>query len=524
MTDLNPTEVYRRYRRKELDAAEAIDYLKTIIESGSKADSRVRSMEYLAKLELNKPKDFEFLESLVTSDTNKDIRLIGAKIIINYFLEKGENLLKWIFRNEKSPDCLLGIYNTIASNKSVLAKNLIQLMEETIGKYYLIHHDLLPKEALALELLGKHLCEVYIFAKSKKWYFENLKIKHQEVISIKIENLHSSINSKFFGLLSGLQELILYDCKLSDAFFLGEISRLRINGIEEGPLGSIDEIEGFENLANLKELDLSINSISEITKLEKLTNLIKLNLSHNDIKEIKGLDTLKKLEVLNLECNNIQEIKNLNNLVNLRELNISENKNITDIKELSKLQNLEELLLFNNYLIKEIKGLECLNNLRILDISKDSGMITFKAINANLPWITPFQEGMDVIEYTKNQEILNKKHSDYWKKLFDDRDYIKEMKGLDMLFNLEELYLEGNSISEIKGLERLKKLRCLNLSKNKIKEIKGLENLKNLIKLNLSNNNISPIEGLEGIENDSGVLEPQKFVEYCYKRKKSNYI
>ena len=521
MSDLNPSEIYRRFQSKELDKAAAIAYLKSIIENDNDEEMRIQAVKFLDEIT---NQIFKYLERLLKSDKNEKIRSVSAKLIIANYLEEGLDLLKWIFEHEQSSDCLLEIYNTLANKDSASAKDLLHSMEETIGLNYLKQYGLLPKEAMALELLGRHLCDVYLFAKLDKWYFENLKIENQKVISIKIENLHSSINSKFFNLLSGLQELILYDCKLSDAFFLGEISRLQINGIEEGPLGSIDEIEGFENLANLKELDLSINSISEITKLEKLTNLIKLNLSHNDIKEIKGLDTLKKLEVLNLECNNIQEIKNLNNLVNLRELNISENKNITEIKELSKLQNLEELLLFNNYLIKEIKGLECLNNLRILDISKDSGMITFKAINANLPWITPFQEGMDVIEYTKNQEILNKKHSDYWKKLFDDRDYIKEMKGLDMLFNLEELYLEGNSISEIKGLERLKKLRCLNLSKNKIKEIKGLENLKNLIKLNLSNNNISPIEGLEGIENDSGVLEPQKFVEYCYKRKKSNYI
>jgi len=494
-------------------------------------------------LELNKPKDFEFLENLVTSDTNKDIRLSGAQIIINCFLEKGENLLKWIFRNEKSPNCLFGIYNALSINKSVLARNLVQLMEETIGKYYLIHHDILSTEALALELLGKHLCDVYPYGyKLDKWYFENLKIKHQEVISIKIENLHSSVDSKFFSLFSGLQELILIDCKINDAYFLGGITRLRIEGMEQGPLRSLNEIEGFERLTNLKELDLYYNSISEISNLENLTNLERINLSHNYIKEIIGLDTLKNLRILNLEGNQIEEIKNLENLVNLRELNLSENKEISDIKGLEKLINLDVLLLFNNYSIKEIKGLENLRNLRILDISKDIGMITFNVLSADIDWVAPFQEGMDFMEHYRNQEILNKNHDDYWNRLYEAREYIGEIKGLERLINLEELQLEGNSILEIKGLEQLENLKILNLSKNKIKEIKGLErlkklkilaldgneievlkgleNLKCLKSLFLHDNNITPIVSLEDFEDDSGVKNPQKFVEFCYLKKK----
>ena len=479
----------------------------------------MQSVEFLGKMNLEVGIIFEFFEHLVTSDKSEDIRIAAVKRIIAQHLEKGTTVLKWIFEHERSCNCLLEIYNALANEISALAKDLLHSMEETIGLNYLNRDDLLPKEAMALELLGKHLCDVYIFAELDKWNFTNLKIEDRKVISIKIENLHSSIDSKFFSLFSGLQELILYDCNLSDAFFLGGISRLRINGTEEGPLDSIDEIEGFKNLINLRELDLSINSISEISKLENLTKLKKLDLSLNNIREIKGLEMLKNLEVLNLEANELKEIKNLDNLVNLRELNLSENRDIPEIKGLSKLNKLEILLLFNNYMLKDIEGLEGLKNLRILVLSKDSSMITFKAINANLTWITPFQEGIDIKDYTKNQEILNKKHSNYWEKLFDDRDYIGEIKGLDTLINLEELYLEGNSVTEINGLEQLKKIRILNLSKNKIKEIKGLENLNCLKSLFLNDNNIAPVEGLDDIENDSGVNEPQKYVKYCYEKK-----
>jgi len=521
MSDLNPTEIYRRYQRNELDKLLAVDYLKSIIESNSEEESRVRSVEILGEMNLDAGEVFEFFEQLVTSDLNEKVRLTAAQVVINNFLEKGEKLLRWVFQHEQSCECLLGIYNTLSSKETALVEDLLSLMEETIGKKYLVYHDLLNKEAMALELLGQHLCNLYVFFELEKWNFTDLTIKNQRVVSIRIENLYNSINSKFFSLFSGLQELVLIDCKLSDAFYLSAISSLRITGTEEGRLDSIDDIKGFEKLKNLRNLDLSTNNISEITKLENLTNLVNLNLSHNNISEIKGFETLKNLEVLNLEFNNIKEIKNLENLVNLRELNLSENKDITEIKSLGKLKNLEILILYNNYRINEIKGLEGSKNLRILNISKDSYMIDKEGIEAFLNWRSAFKDGMDVKEILKNQEILNDKYKENRKKLEENRDYIKEIKGLDTLTNLEELSLEGNSISEIKGLEKLKKLRLLDLSRNKIKEIKGLENLKKLQTLILTNNNITPIEGLEGLENDSGVSEPQKFVEYCYEKKRA---
>ena len=519
MSDLNPTEIYRRYQCKELDKAAAIDYLKSFIENSSDEDLRVRSIELLSEMNLDVDKFFEFFEHLVTSDLNEEIRLTAAKVIINNFLEEGENLLKWIFKHEQSSDCLLEIYDALSSRESALVKDLLVLMEETIGMNYLIHYDLLPKEAMTLELLGRHLCKLYVFLDLKKWIFRNLKIKNQRVVSIEIDKLYNSINSKFFSLFSGLQELKLTDCKLNDAFYLSGITRLMISGTEEGQLGSIDDIKGFENLKNLRNLDLSINYISEITKLENLTNLVNLDLSQNDISEIKGLETLESLEVLNLERNNIREIKNLENLVSLRGLNLSDNKEIPEIKGLRKLKNLEVLRLFNNYMINEIKELEGLKNLRILDISKDSAMIDFDVIKEFLTWISPFRDGIDVKEIIKNQKIINERYDEYRNNLEKNRDYIKEIKGLDKLTNLEDLFLEGNSITEIKGLEKLKNLKILNLSSNKITEIKGLENLKKLKTLRLVDNNIIPIKGLEGLENDLGVYEPQKFVDYCLKKK-----
>ena len=76
---------------------------------------------------------------------------------------------------------------------------------------------------------------------------------------------------------------------------------------------------------------------------------------------------------------------------------------------------------------------------------------------------------------------------------------IDEIKGLENLTNLQELYLCENFITEIKGLENFTSLKELDLYSNKIEEIKGLDHLTNLRALYLSKNQISELKGLDNL-------------------------
>ncbi|MFX1346315.1 MAG: leucine-rich repeat domain-containing protein [Promethearchaeota archaeon] len=106
--------------------------------------------------------------------------------------------------------------------------------------------------------------------------------------------------------------------------------------------------------------------------------------------------------------------------------------------------------------------------------------------------------GRNITDLTKLRNL--NKHLEI-RKMILDNNFISEIKGIELLINLEVLSLKNNQISEIKGLETFNKLRSLKLQFNEITKIKGLGKLKNLEKLNLSHNKILDINGLKQFSN-----------------------
>jgi Leucine-rich repeat (LRR) protein len=285
--------------------------------------------------------------------------------------------------------------------------------------------------------------------------------------------------------LRSLEQLLLGDNAISSLEPIKNLYKLEILDLHENPIKKIEyldqltnlttidcyhctisKIDGLENQANLKSLNLTHNQITEIEGLESLTQLEKLNLKDNKITEIKGIEHLTNLKVLSLAGNEISEIKGMERLVNLETLDLRKN-NITEIKGLEQLKNLKHLFLSVNP-ISEIKGLENLVNLEIFSLNSSE------------------------LEY----EVY--KHFSQFADLPNiDGKLIHELKGLDTLIKLREVYLTGQNISEITGLDNLRNLESLNLMRNQITEIKGLDNLVNLQDLYLSFNQITEIKGLK---------------------------
>ncbi|KAG0164382.1 hypothetical protein DFQ28_010519 [Apophysomyces sp. BC1034] len=195
------------------------------------------------------------------------------------------------------------------------------------------------------------------------------------------------------------------------------------------------DIEGFESLQNLTELDLYDNKISRIRGLDNLTQLEYLDLSFNKIKHIKNLDQLVKVKDLFLVSNKISKIENLDALVNVTNLELGANR-IRVIENLDRLVQLEQLWLGKNKITK-FENLCPLQNLRLLSIQSNR---------------------------------------------------LRSLDGLENLLNLEELYLSHNAIEKLEGLENNIKLTTLDVANNSLTHIENLSHLKRLEEFWANNN------------------------------------
>ncbi|MEJ2249574.1 MAG: leucine-rich repeat domain-containing protein [Candidatus Lokiarchaeota archaeon] len=464
------------------------------------------------------------LENIIIGNYEEKVKIKSLELIINKYLSKANDLLVYLFKKGTSK-LLYRLYKLLERKDTNKSQEILNIMEQAVGEYYLKKQDLLPKEAFGLELLRRHIRKIYKFPERVTWDFNQIEIKNRRIHRIETDlPLDYPIDSKFFTFFSNLKTLRLEECKLTEYFPLESLESLTIKGFETRPIKSLKDIKGIEMLTNLKELNLNHNAITDITDLGFLKNLKKLDLSYNYISKIQNLELLPQLEYLNLAGNDITEIKNLDLLENLKHLDLSENRELLEIKGLDNLKNLEVLLLASNYLINEIKGLNNLKNLKKLSLYKD-GMEMGEDIGQKFRAF--LIDGL--FDDSKSPEEIAKILEDYQYEELEEADkyrhYITEIKNLDCLKNLEELDLRGNHIEEIKGLDNLTNLKVLRLDYNRIKEIKNLENLSKLEFLSISNNNIAPIKELGLLDNESyGVRDPQVVVQYCQRKRKNDFL
>ncbi|TXT64746.1 MAG: hypothetical protein BAJALOKI3v1_170032 [Promethearchaeota archaeon] len=171
-------------------------------------------------------------------------------------------------------------------------------------------------------------------------------------------------------------------------------------------ISDISEINGLENLSNLKKLDLSGNNITEIKNLGHLKNLEMLNLANNNIAEIKNLDDLRNLKVLILSHNKIAQARGLNNLNNLEMINLNNNW-IDAVREVFNLTNLKRIYLEDNE-VTDIRELENLNNLQYIALSPMANIP-----KSQLKKLKKKGIDIEIISQSDNKEYQGPSHQTY---------------------------------------------------------------------------------------------------------------
>uniref|UniRef100_A0A1S3CFZ2 Leucine-rich repeat-containing N-terminal plant-type domain-containing protein n=1 Tax=Cucumis melo TaxID=3656 RepID=A0A1S3CFZ2_CUCME len=197
----------------------------------------------------------------------------------------------------------------------------------------------------------------------------------------------------------------------------------------------------FQDLKQLKTLDLSYNAFSHFTANQGLNKLESLNLTRNyfDNQIIPSLSGLPSMNKLVLEANLLKGSITLLGLEHLTELHLGVNQ-LNEILQLQGLENLRVLDLSYNRLnmLPELRGLK---RLRVLDLNGNhlDGTI----------------QGLDGFSSLNKLEILNLQNNNFNNSIFSS------LKGL---VSLKILSLDGdNDLCGIIPTEDIAKLRSLEI-------------------------------------------------------------
>lgn len=199
-----------------------------------------------------------------------------------------------------------------------------------------------------------------------------------------------------------------------------------------------------------------------------------------DVQEIEADSDLAReynsdseyIDLIHLKIQSLDDL-DLARFTKLQSLCLRQNlvTSMTGVKELPEI--MEDLDFYDNRINHISSSISKLVNLKSLDLS------------------------FNKIKNIKNIEALTKLEN-----LYFVQNKIREIKNLDTLKSLKNLELGGNKIEEInEGLHQLTSLTQLWLGKNRIHKLQNLSSLTNLRVLSIQSNRITKIEGLEMLVN-----------------------
>jgi len=427
---LTPKAIYEDFVNKDLDKPFAIELLLTLIDNAENVETRIESIKILNNIQVEDDKTFKFLEHLLISDLNEDIRNLTILILRNQYLDKALDPMVWALEHERTLKCLISIILTIGEidtdeAKSVLIKKLNKLYKKE--GYYILKHQ------FAKDIIGN--------------------IPNTELAEILINYYIVSFLKKTFG-----------HFKFKNNEF-GRITELDLSNVERYSSG-LNKLENFlESILSLKDLEKCDLRFNHLTKIPEILN--------------------ESIEYLDLSYNKLVNLPDLHNFIILNSLNLKSNRLRNLPESIGSLLSLEYLNLRNNMLKILPKSISFLSSLKVLDLHGNK----LNSITVNLSKsIRELELGWNNFETIPNgiKLLLSLERLGLGgNKIINLPDWIgryKSLKQLDLYDN--QLIKVPESLGSLESLERL------NLRNNQLNEFpSSLSNLKSLKNLNLSWNN-----------------------------------
>jgi len=477
---LTPNAIFQDLKNKDLDKQSAIELLLTLVDNAENADTRIESLKTLNSINVDDEKTFRFLEQLLISDLDEDVRNLTCKVLQNHYNERALGPMIWALEHEGSLKGLISIISTIAKiespkSKSVLMSELRKLQKRQFNSLLKDLNDKGHISRTSTHELAEILINNYVISILKK-KFGYFKFKINKI------GLISELD------LSNLERFSSGQNKLEN--FLESIFSLRTLRICDLRFNHLTKIPEYFT-SSLEFLDLSYNKLVKLPDLQNFAVINTLNLKSNRLRDLpNSIGSLSSLEVLNLRNNVLTHLpKSIKFLSSLRSLDLHGNKfeNIT----VSLSQSITELELgWNNF--KTIPGgIKPLISLEKLGLggNKMSELPEWMGYYSSLKELDLYDNNLfdvpESIGSLKSLERLNLRNNELVK-LPSSFLNLRSLKMLNLSWNnftvlpnwigslskLEELNLWGNQLEALPdSITSLSSLKILDLNFNKIEEL-----------------------------------------------------
>ncbi len=427
---LTPNAIFQDLKNKDLDKNSAIELLLALVDNAENADTRIESLIILNKIHLDDDNTFRFLEHLLISDINEDVRNLTCQVLQNHYKEKALDPMIWAFEHEKSLKCIITIISNIAKienikSKTVLVNRLRKLQKKQFNS---LLKDSGDKEHLSIMSINE-LAEILI--------------NYHVILSLK----------KTFG---------YFKYRINN---LGLISELDLSNVERYSSG-LNKLENFLEsiftLRDLKKCDLRFNHLTTIPKYFN-SSLEYLDLSYNKLVKLPDIYNFTIIKTLNLKSNRLRALPN----------------------SIGSLSSLEVLNLRNNVLNHLPESIKSLSFLKTLDLHGNKFSDVTISLNKSIKELDLGWNNLKTIPGNIKPLLSLEKLGLGGNKLS------RLPEWLGYYFSLKELDLYDNNLSEVpQSIGSLKSLERLNLRNNELTRLpSSFINLRSLKILNLSWNN-----------------------------------